>query len=72
MCNAGPADRQILNEPLIATLEELSRSIGPCKKYGFLGLLTRARGGRGPPGGPPEPSVCLPGTPGGLAEAPGT
>ena len=32
----------------------LSRAM---QKYGFLGFLIRARGGPGPPGGPPEPSV---------------
>ncbi len=33
---------------------ELGRSIGPCKKYGFLCFLTRARGGLGAPGRPPR------------------
>ncbi len=50
----------------------LGRSVGPCKKYGFLDLLTRAEGVRGAPGGPPELSVGLPGASGGLPEAPGT
>ena len=46
-------------------------SVGPNKNYRFLDLLIRARGFERPPGGPPELSVGLPGTPGGLPEAPG-
>ena len=41
------------------------------KRYGFLDFLIRARGFGRPPGRPPELSVGLPGTPGGLPEAPG-
>ncbi len=32
----------------------LSRSVGPCNKYGFLVFFTRARVVRGVPGGPRE------------------
>ncbi len=35
--------------------------MGPCKKYGFLGFLTRAPGPREAPGRPPGLSVGLPG-----------
>ncbi len=44
----------------------------PYKKYWFLGFLTRDRGVRGPPGGPPGLSVGLSGASGGPPEAPGT
>ncbi len=48
---------------------QLGRSVGPCKKYWFLGFLSRARGGPGGPGRPPRairgPSRGLRGPPGG-------
>jgi hypothetical protein len=46
------------------------RSNWPCKKYWFLRLGSGPRGLRGPPGGPPRPSVGVPRISGALPEAP--
>ncbi len=62
----------VLKSPGNHLQRHLGRLKGPREKCGFLGLLTRARGGPGAHGRPPEPSVGRPGAFWGLREASGT
>ncbi len=57
---------------LRASGTELGRLVGPSKKYGFLGFLTRAPGALGAPGGHPGLSLGVSGASGALLEKAGT
>ncbi len=64
--------QQVYGKGFDAGPSQLGRSVGPCKKYLFLGFYPRLPGLGRHPDSSPVLSVGLPGASGGLPEAPGT